>query len=372
MRRVVVLTALLLPAAARAEWIAWTPVRLGFTVGIDVPKNSDYILTDFRLDIAHQLGGAHVDRDSLTGSGPFVSLGGIGSLGLYTASGDATGCEDEVDPGDPDDPDDDTTRWTCGRLALGGAATVGWSWGSLLKSGYMLPEGSVYLQFAPYIAAVKRDDLDHTFELDFTASAGYWWSWGGIAARWSRVPGDDYYGVGLQLTKGFSEWFARDEKVHSDPETRYEPDQLPPVRIELGAGGAGPVHKKHDGAEATGGVHFGVYRRTAETNGPFVGLGGALTLSSTDAHGFAIGPAATIGQRGEHVGFYARARPLIGSRSIDDDARFDYGADGALGFSVTAPHSDDDGSDVSLGLEVTAAWLAGDVFVGGNVALLVF
>jgi hypothetical protein len=372
MRLSVLLIALAIPGSARADWIAWTPIRVSLTGAIDVPTNSDYILGDIRLEAAQQVGGAHLDGETHRGSGPFAALGGFGSFGLYTPFNGATGCEDEVDP------DDGSKRWTCGRIALGGTVTLGWSWGSLLKSGYMLPERSVYVQLAPFGAAVKRPDIDRTFELDVTGSLGYMWSWGGIAARWTRVPGDDYYGASLQLTRGFSDWFVDDEKVA--PEARNPaPDPPVPWRFEVGVGGYGVVHGDHADSGAAL-FHLGVYYRTSrEPYGPFTGIGGAVTLPLGDPDSGAIGPAVTFGLRGKHAGVYMRARPLIGARTFDGDTQFDYGIDGALGVSLTSPHlADEDGekretdNGLSLGLEVTSGWIAGDVILGGALQLIGF
>lgn len=258
--------------------------------------------------------------------------------------------------------------------------TAGWAWGSLLKSGYMLPEKSIYVQLASYFAAVKNPEQSG-LELDVTATVGYWWTWAGIGLRWSRIPGNDYYGIAIQLTKGVSEWFAKDELV--EPEAaKPASDPLPPIRIELGGGGAYPVHKGNAGTDGVGVIHLGVYRRSTEKlEGSFTGLGGVLTFLVEDSNGFALGPAATMGGRSGVVGFYARARPFLGARTREDKARFDYGVDGAIGISVGLPEhldSDDElGSSAevgaaSLGFELTAGWNAGDVFVGGNMQLLLF
>lgn len=355
-----------LSQTAAAERIAWTPLRLGFTAAVDSPTNSNFILTDFRIDIAQQIGGAAVDGND--GHGPFASVGGAFGLGLYTPWGNNTGCEDEVDP------EDGSTRWTCGRLTLGGSVTVGWSWGSLLKSGYMLPQKTLYLQLTPYFAAVKNPEQSGV-ELDVTITAGYWWTWAGIGLRWSRIPGNDYYGVAIQLTKGFSDWFARDELVEPEVEKNVLADPPPAVRLELGLGAAYPVVKGNEGADGIATVHLGVYRRSSrQLQGSFTGIGGAISFIINDANGVHLGPAATIGSRSGVAGFYARVRPLLGARTIAEDTRFDYGVDAALGVSVGVPSDNLDGEvgDSSLGLELSAGWIAGDVFVGGNLQLVLF
>ncbi len=354
-------------APARADRIAWTPLRLGLTMGVDIPTNSNFVLTDFRLDIAQQIGGAAVADDAYRGHGPFASLGGAFGLGLYNPIGGTRGCEDEVDP------DDGSTRWTCGRLTLGGSLTVGWSWGSLLKSGYMLPQRSVYLQVTPYLAAVKNPERSGA-ELDVTASIGYWGSWFGVGARWSRIPGNDYYGIALQLTKGFTELAAKDELVVPEPDSK-QPDDPSPIRVELGLGGMYRAHAETQGEDALGFVHLGVYRRSSQKlEGSFSGLGGAASLGLADSNSFHIGPAVTMGSRSGALGLYARARGLVGARTINDDTRFDYGGDIALGFSLGISEEDLDGevSDGSIGFEGTVAWIAGDIFVGGTVQLLLF
>jgi hypothetical protein len=352
---------------ARADRIAWTPLRLGLTTGIDVPTNSNFILSDLRIDIAQQVGGAAVAAHSKHGNGPFASLGGAFGLGLYTPIGGAMGCEDEVDP------EDGSSRWTCGRLTLGGSVTVGWSWGALLKSGYMLPQRSIYVQLTPYLAAVKNPERSGA-ELDVTATLGYWWSWGGIGARWSRIPGNDYYGVALQLTKGFTEWLANDELVEPEPERTSSADPLPPMRVELGFGAMFPVHRANDGAKGIATIHLGAYKRSSsDLEGPFTGIGGVASFLLADSSGFHIGPAVTVGSRTGALGLYARGRGLVGARTLNDESRFDYGGEVALGLSVGVPEEDlDDVGDGSLGFEATASWIAGDVFVGGMFQLLLF
>jgi hypothetical protein len=355
----------LLTTPAHAERVAWTPARIGIGGGVFLPTNANYVLGEARLDVTWQYGGAAMNGNH--GSGPIVGVGGMFGLGLYTPLPGETGCEDETDP------DDGSKRWTCGRLTLGGSLLVGWAWGSLLKSGYVLPEKTVFVRATPYLAATKNPDHSG-LDLDIQVTVGYWGSWAGVGLMWSRIPNNDYYGIGIELTKAMSEWFEDDVLVEPHAE-KQQSDPPPPMRVELGGGGMYAARRNHAEEEGTGQIYLAVYRRfgNKDDGGAFTAIGGALSFFANESGGAHIGPAASIGSNNHSIGFYARVRPLIGGRTIDGSAQLDYGVDAALGLSLGIPEDDldgGDGSDGNIGLEATAMWITGDVYVGGNVMLL--
>ena len=121
------------------------------------------------------------------------------------------------------------------------------------------------------------------------------------------------------------------------------------------------------------------------------GLGGELRAVGTGrGHGDSavqIGPVAMAGTArfdGEHPLFslYGRVAPMIGVRERDDDASFEYGGFVAVGATLGGPeHLDsdtelgptsNDTGPLGLGLELTAGWMRGAVFVGAGIGLVLW